>query len=125
MNRIISSLLVVAALAVPALAAADVHVYTRVNQVGTDFTNDWSPEPGTTLDIAGVRADGERSYSYRSGSSSESRDTRTLETCQRYAALAIAKPGRYSFEVRFVRSNETYGYLKGCTLRRVEPEAGR
>ena len=123
MNRIISSLLVVAALAVPAVAAADVHVYPRINQAATDHndSNNYA-----SLDITGVRPDGEHTFSYRITSDAPDRDSRTFETCQRHAALVLAKPGRYELDVRFspVRS-ATYGFLTGCTLRRVEPEAGQ
>ena len=119
MNRIVSSFLVVAALAVPAIAAADVHVYTRVNQIATD--DGYSYEWYSSLDISGVRADGERTSSYRIYSDAPDRKSRTFEACQKYAAMTLAKPGRYVLEVRYTL-NRNENLLTGCSLRRVEPE---
>jgi hypothetical protein len=120
MNRIISSLVVVAALAVPAVAAADSHVYTRVNQVATDHDDvNWYSE----LQISGVLPDGERAVSYEFSPHPEDRSSRTFESCERYAAMAMAKPGRYVLEVRFTVWDGSRNMLAGCTLRRVDQES--
>ena len=55
-------------------------------------------------------------YATSSGSSYES--PRTFERCERFALLAMSKPGQYQLELRQEYAS-SYGYQLGCKLTRL------
>ena len=119
----LSALLVAAALAVPAVAAADVHVYTRVNEATVQ------PDGyDAILTIDGVGQGGARTFHYLIQNATGERGGYTMslaEVCYRNAMLALSKPGRYTLKLTFDVAHPGYGRVESCSLRRVEPEAGQ
>jgi hypothetical protein len=118
------ALVIAAALAVPAVAAADVHTYTRVNEATVQYYDD-----SIHLTVDGVGPDGARTFNYliHNGQTQYGGHTMSLgEVCYRNAMLALSKPGRYTLKLTFDPfTNPAWGRVESCSLRRVEPEAGQ
>ena len=105
MNRIVSALLVVAALAAPATAFAE--RFLVVNSVRAT---------GSRLFLTGETSAGPFSREYR-GAPPGVGDPDRLAICQRMAIIAMSKPGKWFLDVETTGTN----YIEHCTLVRNDP----
>jgi hypothetical protein len=120
MLRACVALIVAAVTAVPAIAAADVHRYSHVNQatIGHNSYDDGY----LRLVIEGI-AEGTDTvqtvaYSTYYRATAEGPGLTTVKECHRLATLALSKPGKYTLIVEFNRwSGETGGNILKCGLR--------
>jgi hypothetical protein len=108
MNRIISSLLVVAALAAPATAVADEVRFLVVNSVRSGPTNSYDRHK--LLVLTGETVTGAMRREYRVHPNGE--ESGRFADCQRMALVAMNKPGKWFLDVVSSSSNE----IASCTL---------
>ena len=118
MNRIVSSLLVVAALAVPATALADQVRYLVLTSVrsGPGHYNG----ANKTLVVAGETATSSEPVRREYRMASNTNANNMFEDCMRMALIALNKPGKWFLDIDAYPQG-SYSLLQSCTLVRNDP----
>lgn len=110
----ITSLLIAAALLVPAVAVADVDRFAAVDAAWIKLNG--RNDSRAHLVIGGVLDSG----GGRTGTYHTVTDPRDLTAqCHRLATIVLSKPGRFYLDVEFERTGTSGGTLLGCTLVRT------
>jgi hypothetical protein len=119
MNRLVSSLLVLAALAAPATAFADEVRFLVVNSVRTGASN--FTDNAKTLIVTGRTATSDQPVTRELHPYQNDDPSGRWADCQRMALIAMNKPGKWFLDVTYSRSSATWLYLTNCTLVRNDP----